>query len=265
MAVAAMNSSSAGVHGERWRRLSSRATGGPCAQSEAAHERGQHGAGRGDSVSERERQEAHPRHLIDEGGGARRAETDDEEPPKARCRHREIAVDCSDTPPTRPRMLIERSSFLTAVVILLALADVGMRRARAAAGAAASGADARVVEHPRATAVAAAFAGATELSAVTAERLKQPADGDWLMVRRTYDGWGYSPLDQINTKNVSRLQPVWTMSTGMNNGHEAAPIVNGGVMFVSTSFNQVLALDAKSGNVLWRYRSPCRPTCGVSR
>jgi alcohol dehydrogenase (cytochrome c) len=92
--------------------------------------------------------------------------------------------------------------------------------------------------------------------AVTAERLKQPADGEWLMVRRTYDGWGYSPLDQINTKNVARLQPVWTLSTGMNNGHEAAPIVNGGVMFVSTSFNQVLALDAKSGTVLWRYRSP---------
>ena len=92
--------------------------------------------------------------------------------------------------------------------------------------------------------------------AVTAERLKQPADGEWLMVRRTYDGWGYSPLDQINTKNVARLQPVWTLSTGMNNGHEAAPIVNGGVMFVSTPFNQVLALDAKSGTVLWRYRSP---------
>ena len=91
---------------------------------------------------------------------------------------------------------------------------------------------------------------------MTAERLKQPADGEWLMVRRTYDGWGYSPLDQINTKNVARLQPVWTLSTGMNNGHEAAPIVNGGVMFVSTSFNQVLALDAKAGNVLWRYRSP---------
>ena len=75
------------------------------------------------------------------------------------------------------------------------------------------------------------------------------------MTRRTYNGWGYSPLDQINTRNVSRLQPVWTMSTGMNNGHEAAPLVNGGVMFVSTSFNQVLALDAKSGNTLWRYRS----------
>ena len=91
---------------------------------------------------------------------------------------------------------------------------------------------------------------------VTAERLKGPGDGDWLMTRGTYDGWGYSPLDQINTSNVKRLTPVWTMSTGMNNGHEAAPIVNGGVMFVSTSYNQVMAIDAKAGTLLWRFRSP---------
>ena len=91
---------------------------------------------------------------------------------------------------------------------------------------------------------------------VTAARLKHPADGDWLMTRRTYDGWGYSPLDQINTTNVKRLMPVWTMSTGMNNGHEAAAIVNGGVMFVSTSYNQVMAIDARAGTLLWRYHSP---------
>ena len=50
---------------------------------------------------------------------------------------------------------------------------------------------------------------------VDAERLKKPADGDWLMVRRTYDGWGYSPLDQITAANVTRLQPVWSFSTGV--------------------------------------------------
>src|SRR5215467_7179878 len=44
---------------------------------------------------------------------------------------------------------------------------------------------------------------------VTAQRLLKPEDGDWLMVRRTYDGWGYSPLDKINTSNVGRLKPVW--------------------------------------------------------
>ena len=91
---------------------------------------------------------------------------------------------------------------------------------------------------------------------VTPERLKKPEDGDWLMVRRTYDGWGYSPLDQITSGNVSRLQPVWVFATGVTNGHEAAPIVNNGVMFVATPGNQVIALDAKTGALLWRYRRP---------
>src|SRR5881397_3750477 len=63
---------------------------------------------------------------------------------------------------------------------------------------------------------------------VTAERLKKPEDGDWLMVRRTYDGWGYSPLDQITPANIKRLQPVWLLSTGVNNGHQAPPFVNNG-------------------------------------
>src|SRR5215468_4047039 len=50
---------------------------------------------------------------------------------------------------------------------------------------------------------------------VSAERLKNPEAGDWLMVRRTYDGWGYSPLEQITQKNVEKLQPVWSFSTGV--------------------------------------------------
>ena len=74
------------------------------------------------------------------------------------------------------------------------------------------------------------------------------------MVRRTYDGWGYSPLDQITPATVSRLKPVWSFPTSVENGHEAPPIVNGGVMFVSTPGGQVLALDAKTGALLWRYR-----------
>jgi alcohol dehydrogenase (cytochrome c) len=91
---------------------------------------------------------------------------------------------------------------------------------------------------------------------VTAERLLKPEDGSWLMVRRTYDGWGYSPLDQITPNNVAKLQPVWGFSTGVSSGHEAAPIVNGGVMFVATPGNQVIALNASDGRLLWRYRRP---------
>jgi alcohol dehydrogenase (cytochrome c) len=91
---------------------------------------------------------------------------------------------------------------------------------------------------------------------VTADRLKKPEDGDWLMARRTYDGWGYSPLEQITRGNVTRLQPVWSFSTGVTSGHQAPPIVNNGVMFVATPGNQVIALDAKTGDLLWRYRRP---------
>jgi alcohol dehydrogenase (cytochrome c) len=96
-------------------------------------------------------------------------------------------------------------------------------------------------------------------STVTADRLKRPADGDWLMVRRTYDGWGFSPLRQITPDNVSRLEPVWSFSTGAVNGHEATPLVNNGVMFVATPGNQVIAINAKTGSLLWRYRNTPAP------
>jgi alcohol dehydrogenase (cytochrome c) len=89
---------------------------------------------------------------------------------------------------------------------------------------------------------------------VTTARLEKPEDGDWLMVRRTYDGWGYSPLADITPANVARLQPVWVFATNAANGHEAPPIVNDGVMFVATPGNQVIAIDAVTGTQLWRYR-----------
>ena len=57
-------------------------------------------------------------------------------------------------------------------------------------------------------------------------------------------------------QNVARLQPAWVFSTGVTNGHEAPPIVNNGVMFVATPGNQVIAIDAKTGRVLWRYERP---------
>ena len=91
---------------------------------------------------------------------------------------------------------------------------------------------------------------------VTADRLKKPEDSDWLMIRRTYDGWGYSPLDQITPGNVNKLQPVWVFSTGMVSGHEAPPIINNGVMFAATPGNQVIAVEGKTGRILWRFRRP---------
>ena len=89
---------------------------------------------------------------------------------------------------------------------------------------------------------------------VTEQRLKSPEDGNWLMIRRTYDGWGYSPLDGITVDNIRRLRLIWAFSTGETRVHQSAPIVNNGVMFVTTPNSQVIALEASSGRLLWRYR-----------
>ncbi len=96
--------------------------------------------------------------------------------------------------------------------------------------------------------------GLTSYRPVTSERLLHPEPNNWLMYRGTYNGWGYSPLDQINTKNVGRLSPAWAFSTGVEEGHQSPPLVNNGVMFITTPKNQVIALDARTGEQLWRYK-----------
>jgi alcohol dehydrogenase (cytochrome c) len=100
----------------------------------------------------------------------------------------------------------------------------------------------------------AGVATAADYAPVTDERLANPEPENWLQYRGNYQGWGFSPLDQVTTANVKELVPVWTLSTGVGEGHQAPPIVNNGVMFVSTPQNQVIAVDAKSGDVLWRYQ-----------
>src|SRR5690242_7120123 len=100
-----------------------------------------------------------------------------------------------------------------------------------------------------------AVAGPIEnYSPVTSARLENPEPGNRMLYRRTYDGQGYSPLDQINTSNVKDLTPVWTFSTGVVEGHEAPPIVNNGVMCIATPMGQVIALNAKTGDEYWRYK-----------
>jgi alcohol dehydrogenase (cytochrome c) len=91
-------------------------------------------------------------------------------------------------------------------------------------------------------------------SPVTKERLLDPEPANWMLYRRTYDGQGFSPLEQINVSNVQTMTPAWTFSTGVTEGHEAPPIVNNGIMFVATPQAQVVALDAKTGEPIWRYK-----------
>jgi len=80
--------------------------------------------------------------------------------------------------------------------------------------------------------------------------------GDWPMAARDYASTRFSPLEEISPANASKLALAFTFSTGVLRGHEAAPIVAGGTMFVVTPYpNVVYALDlAKTGAPLrWRF------------
>jgi alcohol dehydrogenase (cytochrome c) len=90
---------------------------------------------------------------------------------------------------------------------------------------------------------------------VTDQMLLNPGPNDWLMGSRTYDNQRFSPLDQINRGNVSRLRMAW--ARGMVAGtQETIPIVYRGVMYVITPSPSVQALDATNGDLLWEYRRP---------
>ena len=88
---------------------------------------------------------------------------------------------------------------------------------------------------------------------VTDAELRKPDPGDWLMFRRTYDGWGYSPLRQIDRRNVGSLRLAWSwaMERGAN---QPTPLVHRGVMYLANPGNVVQALDAARGEILWEYR-----------
>ncbi len=94
---------------------------------------------------------------------------------------------------------------------------------------------------------------AADYSPVTSARLANPEPENWLMYRRTYDSHGYSPLKEITSRNVKKLKPLWSFSTGLREGHQSPPVVNGGFMFITTPHNHLLALNAESGEMLWRY------------
>src|SRR6201988_4253305 len=93
----------------------------------------------------------------------------------------------------------------------------------------------------------------TPYPTVTDERLLHPDTDDWLMYRRTYDGFGFSPLKQITPSNIRRLTLAWSVSTDVLGAHETTPIVNHGRMFITTPQNNIIALDAQTGTQLWRY------------
>jgi quinohemoprotein ethanol dehydrogenase len=76
---------------------------------------------------------------------------------------------------------------------------------------------------------------------------------NWLGYGRTYEEQRFSPVDQINDANVGRLRLAWTVDFDTIRGQEATPIVVDGVMYTSTAWSKVMAVDAATGRVLWRF------------
>ena len=97
------------------------------------------------------------------------------------------------------------------------------------------------------------MAQARDFEPVTREMLENPPPADWLMLSRTYDEQRYSPLDQVNTDNVSDLRMAW--SRGLPSGiQQTIPIVHDGVMYIAAPMATVLALDATTGDLIWEYK-----------
>ena len=88
---------------------------------------------------------------------------------------------------------------------------------------------------------------------VTDAMLQNPADGDWLTWRRTLDGWGYSPLDQIDRGNVGDLRMVWSRALGQG-AQQGTPLAYGGTLYMPNPNDVVQALDAVTGDLRWEYR-----------
>jgi alcohol dehydrogenase (cytochrome c) len=82
---------------------------------------------------------------------------------------------------------------------------------------------------------------------------------DWLHTNGDYTQTRYYPGTQINAGNVARLQPVFTFQTEVRESMETAPIVVDGVMYLTTSFNHVYAIDAVSGKEFWHYKHKMGP------
>jgi len=97
---------------------------------------------------------------------------------------------------------------------------------------------------------------------VTDVMLRNPAPGDWLNWRRTDNAWGYSPVDQINKRNVQQLQLAWSWAMENTGAQEATPLVYNGILYLPNPGGVIQALDGATGDLIWEYRPDDRQSAG---
>ena len=132
-------------------------------------------------------------------------------------------------------------------------------RVRLAVGGAAALAALVVAQNGKAQAPAPPRYG--DLSVVTQDLLNRAADdgNDFLMTNGNYSQTRFYPNRQINVNNVSRLRPAWIFQTDVQESMETSPIVVNGIMYITTSFDHVYALNARTGEQIWEYTQKLGP------
>jgi PQQ-dependent dehydrogenase (methanol/ethanol family) len=102
-------------------------------------------------------------------------------------------------------------------------------------------------------------------SAITQAMLDGASAGanNWIHSNGSYEQTRYYPGKQINAGNVAKLHPVYVFQTAVLESMETAPIVVDGVMFLTTSFNHVYAIDAVTGEEFWHYKQKLGPIVTV--
>ncbi len=95
---------------------------------------------------------------------------------------------------------------------------------------------------------------------VSDEMLRDPAPGDWLMVRGNYQAWSYSKLTQITPANVKNLRLVWERAMNESGANEPSPLFHSNTIFLANTSNYIQALDARTGDLIWE--NQIGPTVG---
>ncbi|MCA0943234.1 PQQ-binding-like beta-propeller repeat protein [Salipiger pacificus] len=100
-----------------------------------------------------------------------------------------------------------------------------------------------------------------DLQSVTQSMLSRAAgDGNnFLHTNGNYAQTRYYPASQINTGNVRSLRPAWIFQTDIVDSMETSPIVVNGVMYITTAFNEVYAIDARTGVQIWHHKHSMGP------
>ena len=101
----------------------------------------------------------------------------------------------------------------------------------------------------------------SKLGTVTQKRLNNAHSdkANWLHVNGGYAQTRYYPGGQINSGNVGKLKPAFVFQTALVESMETAPLIVDGVMFLTTSYNHVYAIDAKTGQEYWHYKHNMGP------